>query len=122
MARSLQQALPVVSESGREELARTIQGVISELRRLRKDAGSKEWNPMQAELALERLDEEILVAARAALDEARHLRLEREAEETLRPHRSRMKPEAFRESLTAVRGRLLRREFGLPRLSLLGED
>jgi hypothetical protein len=33
-----------------------------------------------------------------------------------------MKPEAFRESLAAVRGRLLRSEFGLPRLSLLGED
>jgi hypothetical protein len=122
LARGLSEASAALTRPDQENLARTVLAVAANLRRLRQEGGSKGWNPVHAEAALEKLDAEILRAAEAALEESQRQTLERKAEEILRPHRAGMKPEAFQESLAAVRGRLLRSEFGLPRLSLLGED
>jgi hypothetical protein len=122
LSRSLTQAASRVRESGREILARTALEAGADLRALRKSARRTDWDPLQAEKVLESLDGEILAAAASSLDQPQRLRLEQEAEIVLRRRRSDMERQAYGESLAAVRSRLLRREFGLPRLSLLGED
>jgi hypothetical protein len=121
VVRSLKEAASRARGAGLEPLARTILEVAAELQRLRKEAGAKAWDPLLAEGALEKLDAEILQAASAALEGPRRAALELEATEILAPGRAGMRPEAFRQSLQAVHMRLLRREFGLPHLSLLGE-
>jgi hypothetical protein len=119
VARSLKEASSAARERDLESLARTLLEASAEVRRSRREASAEGWDSLEAEKSLERLDVELLDAAGSALDRAGRLRLDREAEEILRPHRPGMKTEAFRESLAAVRGRLLRRQFGLPRLSIL---
>jgi hypothetical protein len=118
-ARSLKEASSAAREWNLESLARVLLEAVAEVRGLRRESAAEGWDAMEAEKSLGRLDAELLDAAGAALDEAGRLRLDREAEEILLPHRSGMRSEAFRESLAAVRARLLRRQFGLPRLSLL---
>lgn len=119
VARSLKEASATARETNLEGLARTLLEACAEVRRFRKEASEDEWDSLETEKSLERLDAELLDVAGSALGRAGRLRLEREAEEILRPHRPGMKTEAFRESLAAVQGRLLRRQFGLPRLSIL---
>jgi len=119
VARSLKEASATARERNLESLARTLLEASAEVRRFRREASAEGWDSLETENSLERLDAEMLDAAGSALDRAGRLRLDREAEEILRPHRPGMKIEAFRESLAAVRGRLLRRQFDLPRLSIL---
>jgi hypothetical protein len=119
VAGSLKAASSAARDRGLERLAGTMLEAAAEVRRLRREQAAKEWDAMQAEKALEGLDAEMLRAADEALDGAARLRLQREADEILLPHRPGMGTDAFRETLEAVRARLLRREFGLPRLSLL---
>ena len=119
VARSLKEASAAARERNLEGLARTLLEAHAEVRRFRREASSEGWDSLETERALERLDAELLDAAGSALDRPGHLGLDREAEKILLPHRPGMKPEAFRESLAAVRGQLLRRRFGLPHLSIL---
>jgi hypothetical protein len=120
-ARLLKEAALTQRERGREALACTLLIAAAEARRLRKECGSETWDPSESEQALERLDAEVLAAAEGSMDEAERGRIDREAEQALGAHRRTMRPEAFRESLAAMRGRLMRRGFEIPRLSLLGE-
>ena len=118
-ARSLKEASAAAREQNLEDLARVLLEAAGEVRALRRESMAGGPDPLEAEKTLGRLDAELLVAAGAALDEEGWLLLKREAEEILRPHRSGMRSEAFHETLAAVRARLLRRRFGLPRLSIL---
>jgi len=119
VASSLKAASSAARDRGLERLAGTMLEAAAEVRTLRRESAAKEWEPVRAEKVLESLDAELLQAAEDALDRAARLRLKGEAEEILRPHRPGMRTDAFRETLEAVRARLLRREFGLPHLSLL---
>lgn len=105
----------------REELARTLLEAAGEVRMIRERAAAPDWSPLECEESLERLDAEILNVAEAALHESERTRLDREALETLTPLREGMRRSAFQETLSAMRARLIRREFHLPRLSLAGE-
>jgi hypothetical protein len=120
-ARFLKEAASAQRERDHEALACMLLVAASEARRLRKECASETWDPGESEKALERLDAEVLASAEGSLDEAERSRIAREAEQALASHRTTMRPEAFRESLEAMRGRLLRRRFTIPRLSLLGE-
>jgi hypothetical protein len=120
--RSLKEASTSLTDPDLEVLTRTLETAAAELRVLRRESTPEGRDSLGIESILERLDAEILRAAGSVIPEPRRLRIESEAERLLGPHRGAMKPEAFQESLVAVRSRLVRREFGLPRLSLLAED
>jgi hypothetical protein len=60
------------------------------------------------------LDRELIVRARAALDETKRADLAREADEELAVFRSRMAPEAFAQTREAAIDRIVRERMGLP--------
>ncbi len=121
VARCLKAGASEARAREKEDLARTLLEAAGEVRRLREKAAAPDWNPLESEESLERLDAEVVAAAAASLGEPEGSRLDREAMEIVAPMRTGMRPGAFEETLAAVRARLLRREFHLPRLSLAGE-
>jgi hypothetical protein len=70
------------------------------------------------EEALERLDEDLLVAAEAALDPAEHAALADDLERALTGLRARLPAATVEESRVGLKKQLLRRAFRLPVLSL----
>ncbi len=67
---------------------------------------------------LEAIDEELLLAVRATLDEAARLALQKEAEEELAGFRASMKDAAYNRAREAAINRLVRDQFGLPSLAM----
>jgi hypothetical protein len=121
LTRALREASAATRGKGHAELAGLLLAVAGEVRILRREADREDWDPPAAEQALERMDAEILDAIRSSLAGGDLRRLEREARSLLEPQRGRMTEAAYRESLRALEARILRREFSLPRLALLGE-
>lgn len=121
VSRALRQAAIAARDRGREELARTLLVVSAELRQIRKQASTEAWDALASEASLERLDSEVLESARRALEAEDASGIERETSAFLEPRREAMTPGAFRESRSAIESRLIRRHFGIPRISLLGE-
>ncbi len=116
----LRQAAAAARDREREELARTLLVVAAEVGRIRKQASTEAWDALASEASLERLDSELLESARRALETEDASEIERQASALLEPRREAMTPGAFRESRSAIESRLIRRRFGIPRISLLG--
>ena len=76
------------------------------------------FDPQSLEAGLARLDAALLEKARTLLTEEERRRLDAEVEETLASTGARMTPAALEATRLSTAARLLRRRFGLPRLTL----
>jgi len=121
LARRLREVASSAQGEGREEMARVLSEIEAGLKTL-LPREAVQWDPGQAESILEKMDSELLQAAREALDREDRARLAAEAEAALEPRRGAMRPRAFAETRRALEDHLLRRRWGIPRLSLLAED
>src|SRR5262249_7889240 len=122
LARRLREVAASTLRDGRAELSGTLSRVEAEIKALRPDPASIDWDSVRAESILELLDADILKAARAALPGKEWARLQSEADAALAPRRGAMRATSLAETQIALESHLLRRRWGIPRLSLLAED
>ena|SRR6058998_2390868 len=110
--------MAAASQAGRDSLVACLARVAADLKLLRGEVKNGRAEPQSLEDRLRRLDDEMLAAARASIPPGEQTRLEAEADRALGSAALRMTPEAGEATRRAHLARLLRREAGLPRLTL----
>ena len=118
LARRLKEALAAASAAGGDRLVGAIAESAAEIRRIRRSLKTAPPDPVAVEQALARLDDGLILVARTALDAPALAALEAEADTALGPGRERMTAAALESTRRAALARLVRRDAGIPRLSL----
>jgi len=118
LSKRLKESLAAASEAGGDRLVGAIAEAAAEIRRIRKALKTGPLDPVSIEAALERLDADLVAAARTMLDDAARAALEVEADDALGAGRHRMTASALESTRRAALDSLLRRHAGIPRLSL----
>jgi hypothetical protein len=118
LRRRLKEAMTWCSDHGLDELVGPIAEASGEVKSIQRGLSRSSLDPQSLEAGLARLDAALLEKARILLPEEERRRLDAEVEETLASTAARMTPAALEATRQSTAARLLRRRFGLPRLTL----
>ena len=118
LRKRLKEAMTWCSEHGVDDLVGPIAEASGEVKTIQRDLSRSSFDPQSLEAGLARLDAALLEKARTVLTEVERRRLDDEVEETLASTAGRMTPAALEATRLTTAARLLRRRFGLPRLTL----
>jgi len=118
LGRSLRLSMSVASESGQDTLVGALAGALADLKLLRRALKTESFEPMRIEEALERIDRDLLQAARSDCPPGVIEAAAAAAEGELAGRRAGMTPESYRATVQAGVDRALRLRCGVPRLTI----